>query len=210
MEDNKTISIGSRWSNAFKDTAFNRQFIIGIVVLIIILSFFPFFFNLIERREGYQINDWLLGKLPSANMSVGIFSIIWFCAILTITQAIKHPKFFLLFLWAYIFLCLSRIITISVFSLDPPSNLIPLVDPIANTFYGGTFITKDLFYSGHTATIFLMYLCLEKPWHKRVALIATVLIGVMVLIQHVHYSIDVVAAIPLTFGVYLLAKKFVR
>ncbi len=210
MEDNKTNGIGSRWSKAWQMPAYKKQVSIGVLILIIILSGFPFFFNTIEARDGYQVNDWLLRQMPSINLSIPIFSLIWFCAILTIVQAVKYPKFFLLFLWAYIFLCISRVITISIFTLNPPNNLVPLVDPIANAFYGGKFITKDLFYSGHTATVFLMYLCFQKHWHKRVALIASICIGVMVLFQHVHYSIDVFAAFPITYFIYLAAKKFVE
>ena len=182
---------------------------VGIVALVVLLICFPIFFNFIEKRNGTAINDWLLNQLPNANLSIPIFSLIWFGAGLTIWQAFKTPRIFLLFLWSFIFLSLSRMISITAIPLNPPTRLVPLVDPISNAFYGGVFITKDLFYSGHTSTLFMMYLCLQKPWHKTFALVATCLVGIMVLFQHVHYTIDVVAAPPLTFMVYWLAKKFV-
>ena len=207
MEDKQRKNISNRWSACWKTRAFKNKFVVGIILLVIVLIAFPLFFNLIETRNGNQVNDWLLNHLPSSNLSYPIFSLLWFCAVLTITQAVKQPKIFLLLLWGFISLSLSRMTTISLLPLNPPDNLIPLVDPISNAFYGGKFITKDLFYSGHTSTLFLMYLCLTKPWHKTIVLIATILVGVMVLVQHVHYTIDVIAAPFFTYLVYLLAQK---
>ena len=203
-------SINYRWSISWQNAVFKKQLIIGVIILTILLSIFPIFFDLIEARNGYQINDWLLNKIPAVNLSYPIFTVIWFCAILTITQAVKNPRFCLLFLGGFSVLSLSRIVTISVVAFNPPNGLVPLIDPVTNIFYGGKFITKDLFYSGHTSTMFLMYLCLEKPWHRAIALTASVLIGCMVLIQHVHYSIDVVSAPFFTYLVYYAAKKIVR
>jgi len=107
------------------------------------------------------------------------------------------------------FLSLSRIITIGLVPLNPPRGLIPLIDPLTNIFYGGTFISKDLFYSGHTATLLLMSCCLPKKVEKSIAFIAAQCVAVMVLIQHIHYSIDVLAAFPFTYLVFISGKKLV-
>ncbi|MFY7965421.1 MAG: phosphatase PAP2-related protein [Chitinophagaceae bacterium] len=210
MAANFTSNISARWSNSWNNAEFKKKLIIGLFLLAILLATFPLFFDAIERRDGHQINDWLLNKLPAVNLSYPIFGIIWFCAILTITQAIKNPNFFLLFMWGFILLSLSRIVSITVVAFNPPQNLVPLKDPLTDIFYGGKLITKDLFYSGHTSTMFLMYLCLEKNWHKTITLLASILIGTMVLFQHVHYAIDVVAAPFFTYWVYWFAKKIVK
>jgi len=98
-------------------------------------------------------------------------------------------------------------ISIIAVPLNPPDNLLELIDPISNTFYGSKFVTKDLFYSGHTATQFLMFLCLKNKLDKLATLISTFLIGALVLVQHIHYTIDVLAAPLLTYLVFILVKK---
>ncbi len=102
-------------------------------------------------------------------------------------------------------------ITIYFVPLNPPQNLIPLLDPLINkTFYEGVFITKDLFYSGHTASILLMSFCLKNKLHKKLTLFAAICIGIMVLLQHIHYTIDVIAVPFFTYLVFHLSKKFVE
>ena len=103
---------------------------------------------------------------------------------------------------------LLRIICISLTPIEPPYDLIPIKDPISNIFYGSRYITKDLFFSGHTATQFLMFLCLKRKTDRTIVLVAAILIGVMVLVQHVHYSVDVLAAPLFAYISYWVTKSF--
>jgi membrane-associated phospholipid phosphatase len=84
-----------------------------------------------------------------------------------------------------------------------------LADPLSNAFYGSKFVTKDLFFSGHTSTLFIMFLCLTGRTDRILALIATVVVGILLLVQHVHYTLDVLCAPPLTWGIYRLVKKVI-
>lgn len=195
------------WKFAWSQSAFKQLTIIGFFVLVVVLIAFPFFFNYIELREGYTFSDPILQLLPAANVSNIVFAIIWSMALLTIIRCIQQPQILIVFLWGFIFLSLSRFISILILPLNPPKGLIELKDPISNTFYGSKFITKDLFYSGHTATQFLMFLCLQKKWDKIFTLLSSIIIGILVLVQHVHYSIDVIAAPIFTFLVFVAAKK---
>ena len=71
------------------------------------------------------------------------------------------------------------------------------------------YLTKDLFFSGHTATLFLVTLYLW-PWPRlrwtsmvlHFAVVATLLFG------HIHYSIDVIGAWAITFAVFVLREGF--
>ena len=95
----------------------------------------------------------------------------------------------------------------SLFPLNPPVGLVPLSDPFLKPFYGSNVITKDLFFSGHTGSVFLIFLILRKKWEKIFALVATILVGILLLIQHIHYTIDVIFAPVFVYVVYFLAKK---
>jgi hypothetical protein len=131
-------------------------------------------------------------------------------SIYLLVRCIQRPKIYLVFIWAFVLLSISRIISISAVALDPPPGLINLDDPLTLVFYGRSVVTKDLFYSGHTATQFLIFLVLQKRIDRAIALFCTIAIGVMVLMQHVHYTLDVIAAPFFTYIVYLLAKKLTK
>lgn len=204
-------SIKNIWRNNWAAPFFKRKLVQAIILWILVLIAFPIFFNYIEGRNGITLNDPLLAFLPRYNVSVPTFLIIWSMSLWFLYRAIHAPQMLLLFMWGFVVLSLSRFLTIYLVPLNPPADLIPLMDPITNLFYGGTshFITKDLFYSGHTSTQFLIFLCFTKKTDKILALIATCLIGILVLIQHIHYSIDVLAAPVMCYWVFLISKRIV-
>jgi PAP2 superfamily C-terminal len=197
------------WPAYWRSLKFRKILFFGLGLIAIILSLFPFFFQAIEKRQGYEINDWFLNILPARDVSTWIFFFIWTTTLVTLVRSIQDPMIFLTFLWSYSLLCLTRVLTITLVPLEPPKDLHPIVDAMANAFYGPHFITRDLFFSGHTATVFLMGLCLKKKYDKMLAFVATSFVGILLLIQHVHYTIDVIVAPFLTWLIFMLAKKIV-
>ena len=197
------------WSEAWQERRFRNKTILALLLVTIILLALPTFFAFIEKREGMVLQDYVLDAIPAIDVSIPTFVIIWSVVVLVFYRIYHNPRLFLLIAYGFILMCLARIITISLLPLNPPTGIITLKDPIANIAYGGNgiFITKDLFYSGHTGNMFLFFLCLEAKWDKIIALTASLLIGFLVLIQHIHYSIDVIAAFIFTYFLYLGAKK---
>lgn len=195
----------STWRTAWRQQAFRRKMTTGFVLLAVVLAVLPFFFQAIEKRDGPVLNDWLLNRLPSYNVSVLIFILIWGVTILAIVRVTQSPAICMMMVWTYVLVTISRMILIWLFPLNPPANLIPLIDPLSNSFYGKHFITKDLFYSGHTSSLFLLFLCLKNRKDKIVALQCTIAVAFLLLLQHVHYSIDIVFAPVFAFACYKLA-----
>lgn len=91
--------------------------------------------------------------------------------------------------------------------MEAPENIIPLQDPFVETFfYGHTRITKDLFFSGHVATVCLLFLV--NPYRQLRVLYALVafLVAAFILLQHAHYTVDVLMAPLFAWGAYQLKK----
>lgn len=196
------------WRTALKEDCFKIRLIIIALIFASILFIFPYFFQHIEQREGYLLKDFIVDHVRPVDVSVPIFVCIWGITFLLAYRCFRNPMMFLVGLYSFIVLTLLRMTTISLVPLNPPQGLIPLVDPISNFFYGKTnFVTKDLFFSGHTSSQFLFFLCLQKRNDKILALLSTVIVGSLVLVQHVHYTIDVVAAIPLTYLCFFAGRR---
>ncbi|MER3471218.1 MAG: hypothetical protein C4330_07765 [Chitinophagaceae bacterium] len=199
--------IEDRWNIAWKNKAYRIRIIVGIFLMIAVLAALPHFFQHIEKRDGFVLNDFVLDHLGPADISIPLFVILWFMALLFAVRCFKSPAIFTIFLYSYFIVTISRLLTISLVPLNPPHGLIPLIDPISNQFYGKSFITKDLFYSGHTSSAYLMFLCFRRKIDKFVGIFCTIAVGFLVLMQHVHYTIDVLAAPVATSLCYWIGKK---
>lgn len=208
MQGDKT-AISIAWGKAWENKRFRIITIIGGILLLGILISFPFFFRYIESRTGTVLHDRLLAILPAYDVSVPTFIIIWSMTVLLWIRSVQDPGIFIVFLVGFILLSLSRMITISLVPLDPPEGLIPLKDPLSSIFYGGTdvFIRKDLFYSGHTSIQLLMLFSFKKRSDKWLAFFSSLAIASCVLVQHVHYSIDVAGALLFSGLIYLISRR---
>ena len=201
------VLLVQRWGQAWIEPWFKEKLLLGLSCFVTLLSVFPIFYQHIEKRNGFVNEDFILNILPAYDMSMPIFIITWFIAILMIVRSIQNPTIFITFLYGFIILNLARFVSISLIHFNPPPDLIPITDPISNIFYGNSYVTKDLFFSGHTATQFLCYLCLQKKINKFLALLATIIMGILVLIQHVHYTVDVVSTPIFAYICYIGSKK---
>jgi hypothetical protein len=203
VDRNNSISLKNNWKATWASASQRSLMLTGSAIVAIILSAMPFFFQSIEHRPGTQLHDIVLSQLQAHDVSLYIFMIIWTMALLTLIRAIQTPSIYVHYVWLYIVICMTRMLTITLVPLAAPAGLVELVDPLTGVFYGHTVITKDLFYSGHTASLLSMYFCLPKKGDKILALLASLIVGCLLLVQHVHYTIDVLAA---PVFVYLLNR----
>lgn len=89
---------------------------------------------------------------------------------------------------------------------DVRSAWLGLVNPFQALFgkVAHVSLTQDLFFSGHTASTFVLYLYCRAANRRvgYVALAAHVVVVASVFLAHLHYTIDVVGAWGVTFCVY--------
>ena len=199
-------SLKDNWTAIWNSHYRRYELIIGPVIMLGIIFTLPFFFAHIQKRKGAVLNDWLLASIPPHDVSVLIFALIWGMVILIVVRAINNPSIIITFVWTLIFVYIVRFFTLSVVALDPPAGLVPLADPLSSAFFRSGAITKDLFFSGHTSDMVLIYLCLQKRTDKIIALIAAFAVACLLLVQHIHYTIDVLAAPVVVYGCYRLTR----
>jgi hypothetical protein len=177
-------------------------------LLVVTMILTSYFFNYIEAsKDGVILNDWILKKIPAFDVSAFIVTIMGSAILLFSIRAIADPNILITFLFALVLQLTTRMITISITGFFPPHGLIVLRDPMGSLLYRSRFITRDLFYSGHTAIVCLLYFCSVNKRHKYYFLLAAMSVGLLLLIQHVHYTIDVVCAPLFAFGGYWLSKR---
>ncbi len=202
--------IKQNWIDAWNHKAFRMNFIFGLVLLTIAMIFTSFFFNHIQdNKEGVVLNDWLLQRLPAMDVSAYIVILMFSAACLFAFRGIPNPNMLITFLFAMILQLTLRMITISITGFMAPVGLIVLRDPMGSMLYQNRFITRDLFYSGHTALLCLFYLCSFKKPDRFYLLFVAVSVAILLLIQHVHYTLDVVCAPIFAFACFWTAKKFI-
>jgi hypothetical protein len=149
-----------------------------------------------NRGTGWTFDDPFFRFLPAMDLSFPIFSLTYGTLLFYLFTNYKKPFFLSRLMVAYGLIVLFKIATISMLPLREPDTLVHLNDPFLNNLiYPGEIVT-DLFFSGHTALIFLYYFLADRRIYF---LILAILMGLLVMIQRVHYSIDVLAAFPFSW-----------
>jgi len=190
---------------AFNNKKFKNEFIVSVALLILVLFLLTRFLNYVELRSGFSFNDPILNLFEPVDLTWFTFGIIYLSIIVAVILFFRNYEIFLLAVQSYTIMVLFRITAMYLLPLDPPVKMIPLTDPFVEFFGTGQLLTKDLFFSGHTATMFLLFLITEIKSVKYLFLISTILIGLFVLLQHVHYSIDVFSAPFFSYCSYKIA-----
>lgn len=189
------MSIELPWREALRSGRFRVALLITLAIGTLIALFLPVFFGHLSVRPGAIPPDPLLPVLGPAQLSTPIFTVLYGMLAGALVLLARKPFLLLRGLQAYVFILLFRMVSMWSVTLEPPVDLVPLVDPLTAVFYpGGEAFTKDLFFSGHTATMALLVALARRPWQRTIAMAATVAVGLLVLAQHAHWTIDVLAA----------------
>jgi len=207
---NNEAAIGGnefKWKEALHDRRFLIELITSLFFQILALLLLANFLKYIEQREGVALNDPVLSLLEPADLTWLTFGLIYSCLIAALISFAKNPAEIVLALQAYAILIFTRMIAMYATPFDPPEGMIPLQDPLVEFFGTGLLLTKDLFFSGHTALLFLLFLIERRKGLKILFLASAVIVGICLLIQHVHYSIDIFAAPFFSYAVFRLVLK---
>ncbi len=195
------------WKEFLQEKRNKTELIITLFLLAITLTILTNFLNYVETREGVVLLDPILNLFNPINLTWLTFALIYISLIIGIVTLLSSPDRLLFALQLYTLMVIVRIIAMYLLPLDPPAKMILLKDPFVELFGTGKTLTKDLFFSGHTATLLILFLVSQKKIIKSIFLISLIIVAVSVLLQHVHYTIDVFAALLFTYACYELLIK---
>ena len=195
------------WKEFLKEKRNRFELVITLFLLAVVLTSLANFLNYVEARKGVLLPDPLLNLFNPIDLTWLTFALIYVSLIVAIATLSKNPKRLLFAVQLYTFMVAVRILAMYLLPLQPPEKMIILNDPFVEFFGTGQTLTKDLFFSGHTATLLILFLISEKKIIKTIFLISTIVVAIAVLLQHVHYTIDVFAAVFFTYTCYIVLEK---
>jgi len=145
--------------------------------------------------SGIFFEDVVMDLFPIADVSVFIFGITYGSIVLYAILQYNKPLFATKLMVTYGILLLTRVATLTLLPLKEPDTLVYLSDPFLNNLIYPGDIDADLFFSGHAGLLFSLFF-LSRKW---VFAILGVILSILLMVQRVHYSIDVVAAVPFAY-----------
>lgn len=154
------------------------------------------------QRASNHVEDIILSNIPVMDVSAyfvwGAIALIVFVTLLCIMDARRIP--FTLYAMGMFYLVRAMFVTLTHLGGYPDRMLID-EGWIMNQLFGG----NDLFFSGHTGAPFMLALVYWRETVLRfIFLMWSLSMGVIVLLGHVHYSIDVLSAFFITYSVFQL------
>jgi hypothetical protein len=180
-----------------------------------------------EGRPAPHLPDTLLDRLPRLAWVEHWNWWLWLAVYVPLALLLwrRDRGAFLRFLWVGGAVSLARGICVDLTGLGPVYGAdvnvglraaalwqawLRLVDPFATLFGDAAkvYLTKDLFFSGHASSTFLLWLyCRGRGRLGPLALAGHLLTVAVVLLGRIHYTIDVVGAWAITFSLYALAER---
>lgn len=179
--------------------------ITGLLLLIVSLIVNNAAKNFATAQASNYVSDLILDNLPVVNVDFIFFEgfvIFWLIAIFFILRQPHKLPFVLKSIGVFI-IVRSIFITLTHLAVPPYHSYLEL-----NGILGGVTSLDDLFFSSHTGLPYLLALGFWENKRLRIFFImASIFFGIVVLLGHLHYSIDVFAAYFITYGIFQITKK---
>jgi hypothetical protein len=180
-----------------------------------------------EMQPGFQLPDLLLRHVPYVDALARWNYILWILCYIppALWIAWKDRPLFIRLVVTDGLLALLRGLMIPLTGIGPVQGmdinalhpfavwpaLMHILNPIGAIWgnAAGIYLTKDLFFSGHIATTFLLYLFARRFGKaSRVFLGLNLFTLMVVFLAHLHYTIDIIAAYAITYAVFRLSERY--
>jgi len=209
MKSSDAVSLS--WSELLKYPPARWALIFCCLAIFIIIFYLPVFYeDVLGPKPGILIHDVVLNAFVPVNWSVPTFVIIYLSLLHTFFSNLGKPTQLLIALTSYLTISLLRMASMYLITFEPPSDMILLVDPVTSSFYPDAGFAKDLFFSGHVSTMTLVVLLEKNHTIRMIKIAGTMIVALFLIWQHVHYTVDILAAPFIAAAVYYAVRFWLK
>jgi divalent metal cation (Fe/Co/Zn/Cd) transporter len=191
----------------FSDRSFLRSILIAVLLLSVGLVINYYAGTYATKSESGSVTDIILSNTQPHDVDgvfvmgsyilLGLIVFLVFRKVNTLPYTLEAISLFVMI--RSIFVSLTHIGSF-------PTQISINSDLLSRVSFGG-----DLFFSGHTGLPFLMALIYWRvPYIRNIFLALSLAFGVIVLMGHLHYSIDVLSAFFITYSIYHIAERMFK
>jgi hypothetical protein len=194
------------WRKEFYE---HRYLILMSLIIVVIATFIDYSagYYVSKKAETAGVPDLILDHLDPVNAGfLFVYGYIILCLALFSYPLFFHIRTLHIVISQFSFLIMLRAIFIVFTHLQTPPDAIQIGFP---WIFKGLSFQNDQFFSGHTAIPFLGFL-LFKGGIRYFFLLGSAFMGIIVLLTHQHYSIDVFAAFFITYCCYKMGDKLIN
>lgn len=192
----------SQWREIFSSNKKTALFVVGIAALLSAFAVNNKVSTYVDHVQGAAVGDLILDNIPIYDLNFIFFWAVLFFWAGNIIYRLIFPKEFPFILVSMSLFVMVRCFFIALTHLGPPETL--LVVPEELSYYS---FNADLFFSGHVGTPFFYALLTSVKRVKWIAIIYSIIMVVIVLMSHGHYSIDIFASFFIAHSLAVLMLK---
>lgn len=187
--------------NPWKDLHFIKSLLVSLLLIVASLLINYFASHFASQNISQPVSDIILSNLPQLNADGAIIIISLALLVFMGIYGIMHPTKIPFILKSTAVFIIIRAIFINLTHLGPFSpNLAANINSVISL---GLNNNGDFFFSGHTGLPFLAALGFWKNKTMRnIFLGGSITLGILVLLGHFHYSIDVFGAFFITYAIH--------
>lgn len=187
-----------------------RSLFVGLFIFCLALVFQFYASAYVNRVQSNSVSDFFLNILPVVNLNWLIVEGALGAIVFSILLVLAKPEYILFTIKAAAIFIATRAVFIAATHIGIyPGQINPDGSGVFDNLYTGLGLEAGFFFSGHTGLPLLMSVIFwdEKLW-RYIYMIMAAIFGVAVLFAHVHYTIDVLAAPYMTYGIFKIAQYF--
>ena len=186
---------------------YRRLLIISTLLLIFGLWLMDCTGRYADRVAGASLGDIILDVLPIVNFThFYVYIYLGFLIFLIAYPLFGYAKKLPFTIFCVALVAIVRAIFVAMTHLGPPVGDIQLVLTGLPEFIKNLFCKADLFFSGHVAVPLLGFFIFSDRKIRWFWLIVAIFEGVINLIMHTHYSIDIFAAPFFSYGIFKFSE----